>query len=100
MKRIVLSIAESILSHLGALGVTRSGTRRITSDSKVGRQMISKRFKRSRSKVMPHIGKKEQERAQRCYMASHYPMRNGVECPQSAPTMCQMSKRDYINGPF
>lgn len=53
---------------------------RVTGDSKRGRQLVSKKH-RARSKYMPHVGAKEQERAKRCYM------HNGV--------LHQFSKRQH-----
>jgi len=55
----------------------------------------------TRSKYAPHIGKKEQERAKRCYMESHFPVLDktpGQSNPcalRSAPVMCQMSKTTH-----
>jgi hypothetical protein len=104
MNRIILGIAESLLSHLGCFGLTRRGTRRITSDSKAGRQMISKQG-RSRSKHMAHIGAKEHERAARCYMQSYFPMKPEQYATdplrlRAAPTMEVISKRSFYNIPF
>lgn len=96
MRRIALGVAESLLSHLGGLGLTRRGTRRVTSDSKAGRQMVSKQVARARSKHMPHIGAKEQERAKRCYMNANF----SVHTPRSAPTMETYSKRSFYDGAF
>jgi hypothetical protein len=56
----------------------------------------------TRSKYAPHIGAKEQERAKRCDMETHFPpfgevVRPGfrTQFPRSAPVMRQMSKTDY-----
>lgn len=46
------------------------------------------RVKFGRSKYMPHIGAKEQERAKRCYMVQTF----GRGILRSAPTMCQSAK--------
>jgi len=43
----------------------------------------------------PHIGAKEQERAQRCIMSTHH--RGDIRLPRAAPTMQQMSKRRYFD---
>ena len=54
----------------------------------------------------PHIGKKEQERAKRCYMSHHHnqhvvdiaSLMGADDWPalrRSAPTLCQMGKRQY-----
>lgn len=43
------------------------------------------------SKYMPHTGAKEQERAKRCRMERHH----GLGAVRSAPTIRQMSKRQY-----
>jgi hypothetical protein len=54
------------------------------------------------SKYMPHAGKKEQERAKRCYMEAHFPpmgeiVRPGfrTQFPRSAPTLCHLSKATH-----
>jgi hypothetical protein len=49
------------------------------------------------SKYMPHAGKKEQERAKRCYMSLYHA--GGAGELRSAPTLCQVSKR-YAEIPF
>ena len=43
----------------------------------------------------PHIGAKEQERAQHCIMSTHH--RGDIRLPRAAPTMQQMSKRRYFD---
>lgn len=50
----------------------------------------------SRSKYMPHIGAKEQERAKRCWMQRFHGEQD-LYSPnlRSAPVMHQMSKREY-----
>ena len=77
-KTIGFSAAAVIAAILGPMGrfAAPGGVHRVTSDSKRGRQMTSRKTKVSSRR--PHIGKKEQERAKR-----------------SAPTMQQMSKRQY-----
>lgn len=52
---------------------------------------MSSRWPSARRPGLPHIGKKEQERAKRCRMVTTHP--NGV--PRTAATMEQMSKREY-----
>jgi hypothetical protein len=47
----------------------------------------------ARSKYMPHIGKKEQERAKRCYMSKYHS--GGCGHLRSAPTLCQDSRRTF-----
>jgi hypothetical protein len=61
-------------------------------------------LKFGRSKYMPHIGAKEQERAKRCYMVDLYPSLGQIDADgyyvsmrRCSPTMCQMSKRDFNN---
>jgi hypothetical protein len=49
--------------------------------------------KHARSKYMPHIGKKEQERAKRCYMSKYHS--GGCGYLRSAPTLCQDSRRTF-----
>lgn len=56
----------------------------------------------SRSKYTPHIGAKEQERAKRCYMQTHFPAHfapgeSGFknQAALSAPVLCQMSKANH-----
>lgn len=54
-----------------------------------------------RPSPMPHTGKKEQERAKRCYMEHHFPPVMAEGEPyytyplRSAPVMLQMSKKQY-----
>ncbi|MFX1675179.1 hypothetical protein PWR63_23515 [Paraburkholderia sp. A2WS-5] len=62
---------------------------RIVAGTKRGRQATSaKAPSRSRSKILPHIGAKEQARAKRSYMVDTFP--SGAL--RSAPTMCQAPK--------
>lgn len=51
----------------------------------------------TRSKYMPHAGKKEQERVKRCWMASSHGSQS-VYSPnlRSAPVMCQENKRNAL----
>lgn len=66
---------------------------RVTSNSKRGRQLTgAKAPSKSRSKYMPHIGAKEQERAKRCYMSSTF---NAGGAPRTSPVMHQVGKRAY-----
>jgi hypothetical protein len=54
----------------------------------------------ARSKYMPHIGKKEQERAKRCYM-SHYLNESVAQFHprdghmRASPTLCQIGKATH-----
>jgi len=53
------------------------------------------RTKLGRSKYMPHIGAKEQERAKRCWMSEFHESGEGLmryRSYRSAPTMCQSAK--------
>jgi hypothetical protein len=90
-KTIGFSAAAVIAAILGPMGrfAAPGGVHRVTSDSKRGRQMTSRKTKVSSRR--PHIGKKEQERAKRFYMVDTFP--SGAK--RSAPTMQQMSKRQY-----
>lgn len=73
--------------------------RRIASNTLRGRQLTHAfRSAGHRSKWMPHIGAKEQERALRCFMqltfctweTFHVPHH-----PRSAPIMCQLAPNVY-----
>lgn len=90
------SIGITVAAGIGAIiGAGRSTVpapiRRVPSESKRGRQMISKTI-HSRSKYMRHQGKKERERAARCYMSSTF---NAAGEPRCAPVMHQISKREF-----
>lgn len=57
---------------------------------------------RAPSKYTPHFGAKEQERAKRCYMQTHFPAKFAAgesgfknQAALSAPVLCQMSKADH-----
>jgi hypothetical protein len=76
-------------------GAAVGGGRRIAGGTKRARQMVSAQTPHNRSKYMPHIGKKEQARAHRCYMVSTFP--NGTL--RSAPVMHQ-SNDSFSTYPF
>jgi hypothetical protein len=78
-------------------GAAVGGGRRIAGGTKRARQMASAQTPHNRSKYMPHIGAKEQERAKRCYMTrvhGDYPF-----AERSTPTMCQ-ANRSFDKFPF
>jgi len=57
---------------------------------------MGKRPIAGRSKYMPHIGAKEQERAKRCWMSEYMESGEGIlrfRSRRSAPTLCQLSRR-------
>ena len=60
---------------------------------------MSSRWPSARRPGLPHIGKKEQERAKRCWMQPNYGWHlNGdqeVVVKRSPPCMNQISKRQY-----
>jgi hypothetical protein len=74
-------------------GAAVGGGRRIAGGTKRARQMVSVQTPHNRRKYMPHIGKKEQERAKRCYMSKYHS--GGCGYLRSAPTLCQDSKRTF-----
>ncbi|MPW16939.1 hypothetical protein GCT13_08340 [Paraburkholderia sp. CNPSo 3157] len=95
MNRIAI-LGASLLAGVGAsLGRSLGDSRVVTLSDDRPRASALRRFvSRKQSKVsnrMPHIGAKEQERAQRFYMVDTHP--SGVK--RSAPTIQQMSKRQY-----
>ena len=108
MKRIGIlgaGLAAGLMGSMAALGPAVAlepapTVRQPTSQKK--REGGSPKRRIGRSKYMPHAGKKELERAKRCYMETHFkpveaPDKHGFQTchPRSAPVMQQMSKTDY-----
>jgi hypothetical protein len=94
MKRVSLfgasavAIAASMLNGAGeALASAARGVHRVAAGTKRARRMVSVKTPHNRSKYMPHIGAKEQQRAKRFHMVDTHP--SGTK--RSAPTMQQHS---------
>lgn len=94
MKRISLLAGAIMLGSAGlmgqAIGIEQAPTVRTVSPQITKRKKVSGGKRRiGTSKYMPHIGKKEQERAKRCYMDFNHGI-PGRE--RSAPTLCQEAR--------
>lgn len=87
------AIGASLARGLGAVLSVPAAVHRVATGTKRGRQMVSAKTPHNRSKYMPHIGAKEQERAKRCYMEATHGEWSGLK--RSASTMCQVGKRAY-----
>nr|WP_132454242.1 hypothetical protein [Paraburkholderia sp. BL8N3] len=63
------------------------------------RRRVAPSPRKKASNRMPHIGAKEQERAKRLFMVSTFggPSNPFNESPRCAPTLCQMSKRQFAS---
>lgn len=111
MKRIAMLAGAALMGAMGSLGNMAILEAAPTVRSPVPpKKRISKSGKRriGRSKYMPHIGKKEQERAKRCWMSmllneaavARWQDSGMLVSPElcherAAPTLCQMSKSQY-----
>lgn len=99
MKRISLLAGAIMLGSAGlmgqAIGIEQAPTVRTVSPQITKRKKVSGGKRRIvTSKYMPHIGKKEQERAKRCYMVNVF---GGLanphnKNPRSAPTLSQAAR--------
>jgi hypothetical protein len=93
------AIGAALARGLGSVLTVPNAVHRVATGTKRARQMVSAKTPHNRSKYMPHIGAKEQERAKRCYMEHHFPYRSTAEGSflhlRSAPIVQQMGKRQY-----
>jgi hypothetical protein len=92
------AIGASLARGLGAVLSVPAAVHRVATGTKRARQMVSAKTPHNRSKYMPHIGAKEQERAKRCCMQHFMECGEGItrfRSFRSAPTMEQLSKRQY-----
>jgi hypothetical protein len=90
MQRVTLigsAIGAALSRGVGAILSVPNAIHRVAAGTKRARQMVSAKTSHNRSKYMPHIGAKEQERAKRFYMVDTHP--SGAK--RSAPTMQQHS---------
>ncbi|MFP3428766.1 hypothetical protein SB781_03350 [Paraburkholderia sp. SIMBA_061] len=102
MQRVTLigsAIGAALSRGFGAVLSVPSAVHRVASGTKRARQMVSAKTAHNRSKYVPHIGAKEQERAKRCWMQPNFGWgMNGdqaIKVTRSAPVMNQMSKRQH-----
>jgi hypothetical protein len=103
IRTLALSAAAAMLNVMGAHGMVRGVIQRTSSDTKIGRQMVSKGY-RSRSKYMPHQGAKERERAARSYMQHYFLIDGPIQTDplrlRAAPIVQVISKREFYAQPF
>ena len=92
MQRVTLigsAIGAALSRGVGAILSVPNAIHRVAAGSKRARQMVSTKTPHNRSKYMPHIGAKEQERAKRCYMSSTF---NCSGNPRATPVVHQFGK--------
>jgi hypothetical protein len=90
MQRVTLigsAIGAALSRGVGAILSVPNAIHRVAAGTRRARQMVSATTPHNRSKYMPHIGAKEQQRAKRFYMVDTHP--SGTK--RSAPTMQQHS---------